>query len=347
MRTTDVLRAWKSVLAGRAPLLSIEITRECPLHCPGCYAYEDGHLGGGVTLRQLSDFKGEELVARVLAIADELRPLHLSIVGGDPLVRYRELEILIPQLLARGIWLQLVTSAFRELPASWIGLDRFTLAVSVDGLQPDHDERRKPATYVRILKNIAGHQVTVHCTVTAQMMRREGYLDEFVEFWSGRPEVAAIWFSLFTPQRGHYPEERLTREQRSSAISQLITLRDRYPRVDLPRTVPQQFLNPPRSPEECIFAGATETISADLKTRIGPCQFGGDPDCEECGCYASMGLAAVGNVRLAGLIPVGSIFKASTKIGRIISGRPGLAVAAGSTAEHLITISRASGEDSR
>ena len=32
-------------------MLSIEITRECPLHCPGCYAYGDTHLGGSVTLR--------------------------------------------------------------------------------------------------------------------------------------------------------------------------------------------------------------------------------------------------------------------------------------------------------
>ena len=30
-----------------------------------------------------------------------------------------------------------------------------SVVVSIDGLQPEHDERRKPATYERILKNIA------------------------------------------------------------------------------------------------------------------------------------------------------------------------------------------------
>ena len=61
--------AWKAcsrrgaqILTGRTPNLSIEITRECPLRCPGCYAYGDDHLGGDVTLREVADYKGEALV---------------------------------------------------------------------------------------------------------------------------------------------------------------------------------------------------------------------------------------------------------------------------------------------
>ena len=48
-------------------------------------------------------------------------------------------------------------------------------AVSIDGLQPDHDVRRTPATYERILKNIIGQNITIHCTITGQMMKRPGY----------------------------------------------------------------------------------------------------------------------------------------------------------------------------
>ena len=184
MRYFDVVRAWKSILCGRAPSLSIEITRECPLRCPGCYAYEDNHLGGTETLRTLSDFKGDALVQNVLKVVDRAKPLHLSIVGGDPLVRYRELEVLVPQLLSRGIHVQVVTSAFRQIPAAWATMDHINVVVSIDGLQPEHDERRKPATYDRILKSIAGHQITVHCTITAQMLDRPGYLDEFLAFWT-------------------------------------------------------------------------------------------------------------------------------------------------------------------
>jgi hypothetical protein len=53
----QVLAAWGSILAGSAPMLSIEVTRECPLSCPGCYAYGDMHLGGSVNLRSLSDYR--------------------------------------------------------------------------------------------------------------------------------------------------------------------------------------------------------------------------------------------------------------------------------------------------
>jgi hypothetical protein len=59
----------------------------------------------------------------------------------------------------------------------------------------------------------------------------------------------------------------------------------------------------------------TQTISADLTTRITPCQFGGAPDCSNCGCIASAGLAAVGRHRIFGVIPVGSIFTGSVKVG--------------------------------
>ena len=315
MRVSNVLRAWRSILAGRAPSLSIEVTRECPLRCPGCYAYEENHLGGETTLRELRDYKGDDLVNGILAVVDRARPLHVSLVGGDPLVRYREMEKVIPQLLERGIHVQLVTSAFRPIPAAWAGMEHLTVAVSIDGLAAEHDARRKPATYDRILNNIAGQRITTHCTVTSQMVQRAGYLEEFLEFWSMRDEIEKIWFSLFTPQRGDNPVERLTGEQRVQVVSELMQLRERYPKADLPVAVLRQFLRPPSSPEECIFAVTTETISADLKTRIGPCQFGGDPDCSQCGCYASMGLAAIGEFKVGGLIPAGTLFQASAAVG--------------------------------
>ena len=172
MKTSEVVQAGGKILRGERPSLSIEITRECPLQCPGCYAYGDAHLGDGATLRSLSDRKGPTLVDGVLEVVDRLKPLHLSIVGGDPLVRYRELESLVPQLLDRGIHVQIVTSAFRPLVAGWARLPHLNLVVSIDGLQREHDIRRSPATYERIIKNIAGQRVTIHCTITGQMNLR-------------------------------------------------------------------------------------------------------------------------------------------------------------------------------
>src|SRR5436190_8448289 len=110
MRLNDVLRGWKTILAGRTPFLSIENTKECPLACPGCYAYGDEHLGGGTVLRQVSDFRGQALVDGVMKVVEEYRPLHVSIVGGEPLVRYKELNQILPMLQARKIHTQVVTS---------------------------------------------------------------------------------------------------------------------------------------------------------------------------------------------------------------------------------------------
>ncbi|HLH08908.1 MAG TPA: radical SAM protein [Terriglobales bacterium] len=316
MDQKDVFKAWGTLLGGRKPLLSIELTKECPLHCPGCYAYDPQHLGGGITLRSLSDEKGDSLVARVLEIVDELLPLHLSIVGGDPLVRFRELQILLPEIAKRNIYVQLVTSAFRPIPAEWKSLRNCKLVVSIDGLPAEHDKRRAPATYDRVLKNVAGHQITVHCTLTSQMFQRPGYLEEFLQLWQRRPEANQIWISMFTPQVGSSDAEILSREQREFAVSELLRLLPTITKLDMSPSMLHAFLSPPHSPEECVFSQVTETISADLTTRITPCQFGGFPDCGQCGCAASMGLHALLGTRKLGGLPVRKLFNISNAVGK-------------------------------
>jgi organic radical activating enzyme len=318
-----IIAAWGRILSGRPPALSIEITRECPLRCPGCYAYGDDHLGGELTLREIRDFKGQELVDKFMDVVDRYKPLHVSIVGGEPLVRYRELDQILPQLASRGIHSQVVTSAVREIPKHWNDIYRLSLVVSIDGLQPEHDERRKPATYERILKHIVGHRITVHSTITRQQVNRDGYFDDFLRFWSARPEVEKIWYSLYTPQIGEISEERLRPADRARVVADLMALRVRYPKLALPKGLIEVYAEPPASPDECVFAKTTLTISADLKTKITPCQYGGSPDCTQCGCIASAGLAAVARHQLFGFIPVGSIFNGSLKVGdRVRKLRP-------------------------
>jgi MoaA/NifB/PqqE/SkfB family radical SAM enzyme len=311
----EIIRAWGKILAGYRASLSIEITRECPLTCPGCYAYGSDHLGGHVTLRQLQDYKGQELVDAMFALLDKHRPLHVSIVGGEPLVRYRELNEILPRMAARGIHTQVVTSAVRPIPPEWIGLRRLRIVVSIDGLQPEHDERRKPATYDRILKHIEGHNITVHCTVTGQQARRDGYLDEFVEFWSANQAVSHVWISLYTPQVGEVSAERLSKTDRRRVLEDLARMRPKYPKLRMPLGLLESYASPPRSPADCIFAQATACVSSNFETPITPCQFGGNPDCSNCGCIASALLEAIGRHKLPGGIPVGKVFEGSLKIG--------------------------------
>jgi sulfatase maturation enzyme AslB (radical SAM superfamily) len=318
IKSSDIIRGWKTILAGRTPFLSIEITKECPLSCPGCYAYGDDHIGG-ILLNQVSDFKGPELVRRFLELVDRYRPLHLSIVGGEPLVRFRELNEIIPQLESREIHIQLVTSAVRQIPIEWAKVKHMTIVVSIDGLAPEHDARRKPATYERILKHIEGHRITVHCTVTRQMTDRPGYLAEFMHFWSSRPEVEKIWMSLFTPQIGETSYEILTPVLRRQVIRELSELREVYPKLAMTKGMLEGYAEPPSKPEECIFARTTRTITADLKTRVGPCQFGGNPDCSQCGCIASAGLNSIGRHKMPGGIRVGWIYETSLRLGNVVA----------------------------
>jgi sulfatase maturation enzyme AslB (radical SAM superfamily) len=114
------------------------------------------------------------------------------------------------------IFTVVVTSAVIPIPTEWMKLPRLRMAVSIDGLPEYHDARRKPATFEKILKNIAGREVNIHWTITRPMLSRVGHLEEYVAFWSGRPEVNRVWVSLYTPQLGEQSAEMLSSDDRES-----------------------------------------------------------------------------------------------------------------------------------
>src|SRR5438045_2391671 len=231
MTSREILSAWRGILGGSAPMLSIEITRECPLSCPGCYAYGDTHLGNGVTLRELHDLRGDALVDGVLNLVRKHKPMHVSLVGGEPLIRHRELSRILPALSELGVFTLVVTSAVIPIPLEWMSIPRLRVAVSVDGLPEHHDIRRKPATYERILKNIEGREVNVHWVITRPMLARQDYLQDYVSFWSARPEVNRIWVSVYTPQLGEQSAEILTPDDRAALAQRLPSLHREYPKL--------------------------------------------------------------------------------------------------------------------
>src|SRR5579862_587703 len=313
----EILAAWGRILTGSAPMLSIEITRECPLSCPGCYAYGDAHLGGGVTLERLNDFRGDALVRGVLDLVRKHKPLHVSLVGGEPMVRHRELSRILPELSAMNVFALVVTSGVIPVPMEWMTLRRVRVAISVDGLPEHHDIRRKPATYERILKNIEGREVNIHWTITRPMLERDGYLEEYVSFWNARPEVNRIWVSTYTPQIGEQTPEMLTPEHRATLAKHLPILGTRYPKLLFNKGIAGALVSPPKNPADCVFSKMSANYSADLETRVEPCVFGGNPDCSQCGCAASSGLHWIRGVRMAGPLKVGHFIQNSVRIGRL------------------------------
>ncbi|HWR36649.1 MAG TPA: radical SAM protein [Clostridia bacterium] len=318
--SSDVMKGWGKILRGKVPLLSIEITRECPLRCPGCYAYNDNHLDG-VLLRQLSDKRGDDLVNGVLDVIRRHDPLHVSLVGGEPLVRHRELSRILPEIARMGVHGMVVTSAVIPIPKEWMSIDKLVVAISVDGLPEHHDVRRKPATYDRILQNIEGRKVNVHWTITRPMMERPGYIEEYVRFWNGRPEVNCIWASIYTPQVGEDTPEMLLPEDRERLYRELPELAKRYPKLLGHQGLSEAFATPPATPRDCTFARMSVNYSADLATRVQPCIFGGNPDCSQCGCAISGGLHWLAAYRLgpAKLISVGDLVRASMAVGAAVN----------------------------
>jgi MoaA/NifB/PqqE/SkfB family radical SAM enzyme len=300
-------------------MLSIEITRECPLSCPGCYAYGDAHLGGEKVLRDLHDFRGDALVDGVLNLVRTHQPLHVSLVGGEPLVRYRELGSILPALSAMDVFTLVVTSGVIPIPLEWMDLPRLRVSVSVDGLPEHHDVRRKPATYDRILKNINGRKINVHWVITRPMLERPDYLEEYVAFWSARPEVDRIWVSLYTPQIGERSAEMLAPDDREQVAAELPFLAKQFPKLLMTEGVAQAFLHPPKNPDDCLFSKMSANYSADLETRVDPCVFGGAPDCSQCGCAISSGLHWIRGEKVAGPLRVGHFVGASIGIGTLMN----------------------------
>jgi hypothetical protein len=123
---------------------------------------------------------------------------------------------------------------------------------------------------------------------------------------------------LYTPQVGEISTERLTKDDRLRVVAELRRLKPMFSKFQMLDGMLNVYANPPKSPDECVFAKTTECLSSDLERRIMPCQLGGNPDCSNCGCIATAGLEAIGRHKLKGVVPVGKIFTTSLQIGNAV-----------------------------
>ena len=235
------------------------------------------------------------------------------------MVRHRELGRILPALSEMGVFTLVVTSGVIAIPQEWMALPRVRVAVSVDGLAEDHDVRRKPATYERILKNIEGREINVHWVITRPMLERDGYLEEYVRFWSEREEVDRIWVSVYTPQIGEQTREMLGARDREKLARELPEIGRRYSKLLFNEGIAGAFLHPPKNQDDCVFAKMSANYSADFETRVEPCVFGGEPDCSQCGCSARSGLHWIRSVKVAGPLRIEHFISGSVKIGLMMN----------------------------
>ena len=117
----------------------------------------------------------------------------------------------------------------------------------------------------------------------------------------------------------------LSSAQREQVAQATVDWRRRYRKLLMDARTPQAFAHPPKNPDDCAFAKLSVNYSADLKTRVEPCIFGGNPDCSQCGCAISIGLHGIQKFKVGGFVPVGTLVQASTAVGAMVNWlRPGI-----------------------
>src|SRR5262249_47592020 len=79
------------------------------------------------------------------------------------------------------------------------------------------------------------------------------------------------------------------------------------------------FASPPADPSRCVFSRVSVNYSADLKTQVQPCFFGGQPDCSQCGCAVTGGLHWIGSTRLFGPLRASHLMEASMAVGSMMA----------------------------
>ena len=230
------------------------------------------------------------------------KPLHVSLVGGEPLVRYRELDVLLPQLSQRGLYVQVVTSAVRPIPDR-VGVDPAAADLRVDRRAAAGARRAPDAGHLRshpqAHRGPPDHR-PLHGDAAADPARRlhRGIRAHVVGQRNVRVDLAE---PLHAASRRGVRREAPARRSRARRRDAAAVARRASRSCRCRGRCSMPIWSRPTHPSECIFAQTTECVSADLQTRITPCQFGGTPDCSNCGCMASAGLAAVGRHRLGGV----------------------------------------------
>ena len=268
---SGIVKAWGRILAGLHPNLSIEITRECPLRCPGCYAYGADHLGGDITCAKSATTRAKRSSpsSAPRSRAPPASPLDRRRRAAGPLSRAER-----------------APAEARRARASTRSSSRARCARSRSSgprIPPPADrrvDRRPPARARRapeagdLRSHPEAHQGTqdhrpLHGDAAAGAPRRlPRRVRRLLVEQSRTPARSG---SASTRRRSaRSSDERLLPADRERVVADLIALRKKYPKLQMPKGLIEVYATPPDSPDECIFAQTTTCVSADLKTQITP-----------------------------------------------------------------------------
>ena len=177
-------------------------------------------------------------------------------------MRFRELNALLPILAERGIHTQVVTSAVRPIPLEWATLRRLQIACRSMACSPSTTSAasRRPT----IASSSTSTGTGSPCTAPSPGSRcsGDGYLEEFVRFWSENARRETIWISLYTPQVGEQSAERLDARRSRAVVATLPRLAIALPKMQMPQTLIDALADPPA-------VARRVHLRADDRVRLG------------------------------------------------------------------------------
>jgi MoaA/NifB/PqqE/SkfB family radical SAM enzyme len=185
--------------------LNLEVTLRCNLRCDFCnYGRRNGP---------------EERLEDYTPIIRRLNPLHLTITGGEPLLR-KDLERVIQQIRKKTsfVYINLITNGSLLTPERALALWRAglnQLSVSLDFPDQRHDAHRTyPGLWdhlSNVLPHLAGTEMDNLCLNTVIMRENLTVLPKIVQ-------VAKNWgfkvsFSAYNPFKNNNPDHFVSREE--------------------------------------------------------------------------------------------------------------------------------------
>jgi len=193
-------------LLPRGYFASVDVTRNCNLHCKHCY-FRNMH------------YSNELSIGGWLTILNQLRhTFHMTWVGGEPLLRKELIEG--GKSLFEINWV--VTNGTLPLP-SW---DDVVFLVSVDGTKDFHEQIRGAGSYSRTKENVESATTKRLYLLTVLNTINYRCLTDFLREWS-QTNIKGIKFDFHTPL-SHNDQLWLPFQLRDKILTQLCELRSEY-----------------------------------------------------------------------------------------------------------------------
>lgn len=254
-------------------LLQWHITERCNLRCAHCY--QEDVAGQEPDWEGLLDVARQfrDLVAEVSRRRERPATAHVTVTGGEPLVR-ADCLALLRHLSAEGWSLAVLSNGTlvdralaRELAALRLGF----VQVSVEGGRQTHERIRGPGTFaqaVRGLRELVRLGVPTMISFTARA-------DNYREF----PQVAAlgrrlgvgrVWADRMIPLGRGEADQVLTPEQTREFVGTLAQERRRRGRTEIAAHRALQFIAAGGTPYRCEAGRSLITVLPD--GTVCPCR---------------------------------------------------------------------------